>query len=71
MPVSTVAADLLRRNPALLGNLKTFRREWSSGGDVAYLTRLLAKHDRMIDRVAAEAGVDRTYIYRLMRKYNL
>jgi two-component system, NtrC family, response regulator GlrR len=36
-----------------------------------YLQGLLAKHGRNINAVAAAAGIDRTYVYRLMKKYAL
>ena len=36
-----------------------------------YLVALLAKHHGNISRAAAEAGIDRNYIHRLVKKYNL
>jgi DNA-binding NtrC family response regulator len=36
-----------------------------------YLTALLARHRGNISRAAAEAGIDRNYIRRLVKKYNL
>jgi DNA-binding NtrC family response regulator len=36
-----------------------------------YLTHLLARHKGNISRAAAEAGIDRNYIHRLVKKYNL
>jgi len=36
-----------------------------------YLTALLARHHGNISRAAAEAGIDRNYIHRLVKKYNL
>ncbi|MGE5183498.1 MAG: helix-turn-helix domain-containing protein, partial [Acidobacteriota bacterium] len=36
-----------------------------------YLTALLAKHHGNISRAAAEAGIDRNYIHRLVKKYGL
>jgi len=36
-----------------------------------YLTALLARHKGNISRAAAEAGIDRNYIHRLVKKYNL
>ena len=36
-----------------------------------YLTALLARHRGNISRAAAEAGIDRNYIHRLVKKYNL
>jgi transcriptional regulator with PAS, ATPase and Fis domain len=36
-----------------------------------YLIALLARHHGNISRAAAEAGIDRNYIHRLVKKYNL
>jgi DNA-binding NtrC family response regulator len=36
-----------------------------------YLNQLLARHDGRVAQAATEAGVDRVYLYRLMRKYGL
>ncbi|MCX5748395.1 MAG: sigma 54-interacting transcriptional regulator [Proteobacteria bacterium] len=36
-----------------------------------YLVALLEKHHGNISRAAAEAGIDRNYIHRLVKKYNL
>jgi DNA-binding NtrC family response regulator len=36
-----------------------------------YLVALLAKHKGNISRAASEAGIDRNYIHRLVKKYNL
>jgi DNA-binding NtrC family response regulator len=36
-----------------------------------YLKALLARHKGNISRAAAEAGIDRNYIHRLVKKYNL
>jgi DNA-binding NtrC family response regulator len=36
-----------------------------------YLTHLLKRHSGNISRAALEAGIDRNYIHRLVKKYNL
>ena len=36
-----------------------------------YLTALLARHRGNISRAASEAGIDRNYIHRLVKKYGL
>jgi two-component system, NtrC family, nitrogen regulation response regulator GlnG len=43
--------------------IETFERE--------YLTHLLSRHRGNISRAAAEAGIDRNYIHRLVKKYDL
>jgi DNA-binding NtrC family response regulator len=50
---------------------KTIRDAWIDHVEREYLSGLLAKLDRNISQVAAAAGLDRTYIYRLMRKHDL
>jgi transcriptional regulator with GAF, ATPase, and Fis domain len=53
------------------GSFKTFRERWIEIGEREYLKQMLAKHDRNVGAVTTEAGVDRTYIYRMMRKHGL
>jgi len=36
-----------------------------------YLTHLLQRHNGNISRAALEAGIDRNYIHRLVKKYNI
>ena len=43
--------------------MESFERE--------YLERLLSRHDGNISRAAQEAGIDRNYIHRLVRRYNI
>ena len=50
---------------------KDFREQWIDHGEREYVRRLLERHQKSVSDAAREAGVDRTYIYRLMRKHNL
>jgi DNA-binding NtrC family response regulator len=50
---------------------KVFRERWIEEGEREYLRRLLQACDRNVVEVARRAGVDRTYVYRLVRKYRL
>jgi DNA-binding NtrC family response regulator len=52
-------------------SFKDFRDKWMDYGEREYLLRLLERHGRNVAMAASEAGVDRTYIYRLMRKHAL
>jgi transcriptional regulator with GAF, ATPase, and Fis domain len=52
-------------------SLRDFREQWLDVGERRYLRLLLARHDRNVAAAAREAGVDRTYIYRLIRKHGL
>jgi two-component system, NtrC family, response regulator GlrR len=53
------------------GGFKEFREQWLELGEREYLRRMLERHNRNIATLAKDAGVDRTYIYRLMKKYKL
>jgi two-component system response regulator GlrR len=50
---------------------KDFRESWVDAGEKEYVRQLLLRHDRNVAAAAREAGVDRTYIYRLIRKHEL
>ena len=50
---------------------KDFREGWIDTGEREYVRRLLLRHDRNVAAAAREAEVDRTYIYRLIRKHEL
>lgn len=50
---------------------RQFREEWIDRGEQEYIRRLLARHDRNVQAAADDAGVDRTYIYRLIRRHSL
>jgi len=68
---SETPIDPLAASAMFASDFKTFRDEWTALGEREYLRRLLAKHDRNVAAAAREAGVDRTYIYRLMRNHSL
>jgi two-component system response regulator GlrR len=57
--------------PLFSENFKVFREKWIDYGEREYLQRLLQACNRNITEVAHRAAVDRTYIYRLMRKHHL
>jgi transcriptional regulator with GAF, ATPase, and Fis domain len=50
---------------------KELRDAWMNHIEREYLAGLLAKLNGNISQVAATAGLDRTYVYRLMRKHDL
>ena len=50
---------------------KDVREDWVDFLERAYFKRLLTKHGRNVAEAAQSAGVDRTYIYRLIRRYGL
>jgi two-component system, NtrC family, response regulator GlrR len=53
------------------GELRDFRERWMDAGEKRYLEQLLARHGGNASNAAAAAGVNRTYIYRLLRKHGL
>ena len=50
---------------------KDFRERWIDRGEREYVRRLLDRHGRNVAFAAEEAGLDRTYLYRLIRKHGL
>ena len=50
---------------------KEFRERWIDHGEREYLHRLLERHGRNVPAAAEAAGLDRTYVYRLIRKHGL
>lgn len=52
-------------------NYRDFRESWVDRGEKEYVRQLLLRHDRSVASAAREAEVDRTYIYRLIRKHDL
>ena len=48
---------------------QAFRESWIDWGKREYVGRLLARCDWSVARAAQEAGVDRTYLYRLIRRH--
>jgi transcriptional regulator with GAF, ATPase, and Fis domain len=50
---------------------KEFRERWIDHGEREYVRRLLERHGRNVAAAAEAAGLDRTYVYRLIRKHDL
>ncbi len=50
---------------------KEFREQWIDRGERDYVRRLLDRHGRNVAAAAEAAGLDRTYVYRLIRKHDL
>ena len=50
---------------------RVFRERWVDQGEREYVQRLLERHHRNVAAAAQEAEVDRTYLYRLVRKHSL
>ena len=65
------AAARTRRAVAFDQPFKEFRERWIDHGEREYLQRLLERHGRNVPAAAEAAGLDRTYVYRLIRKHGL
>ncbi len=50
---------------------KEVREDWIDYLERAYFKRLLDRYNRNVAEAAQAAGVDRTYVYRLIRRYDL
>ncbi len=50
---------------------KVLRDRWSDHLEREYLSGLLARHDGNVSSTAEAAGLDRSYVHRLMRKHAL
>jgi two-component system, NtrC family, response regulator GlrR len=57
--------------PSFFQPFRTFKEQWIGHGERAFLRVLLERHKSNVAAAAKEAGIDRTYMYRLMRKYGL
>jgi len=51
--------------------IREAREAWVEQLEREYVIRLLDRHRRNIPEAASAAGVDRTYLYRLLRKHQL
>ncbi len=54
-----------------LSGFKEFRDRWTDLGEREYLKRLMERTDCAPTRAAREAGLDRTYLYRLLRRHGM
>jgi two-component system, NtrC family, response regulator GlrR len=59
-PFATIPLDQL---------YKDFREQWMDHGERVYLEHALAAHGGNVAAAAEKAGLDRTHVYRLLRKY--
>jgi len=71
--VSGDASAVTVRGPAgwLDGGYKDFRDRWADVGEREYLRRLMERTNKSSSQAAREAQVDRTYLYRLLRRHNM
>jgi two-component system, NtrC family, response regulator GlrR len=60
-----------REAPSFAQAFRTFREQWIGYGERAFIRELLKRHQNNVAAAAKEAGIDRTYMYRLMRKHRM
>lgn len=73
MPVPLVTGESIDAQlPAMMQRpFREFRDAWCAEGERRYLQALLAAHDNDALAVAHAAGVDKSYIYKMMRRLGL
>jgi transcriptional regulator with PAS, ATPase and Fis domain len=70
----TGSAPLLADEPTgeeLTSELKDFREQWMNRGEAAYVKALLERHAHNVVAAAKAAGVNRTHLYRIIKKHAL
>jgi two-component system response regulator GlrR len=70
-PAPQSAPPGAREAPSFSQPFRTFREQWIGHGEQQFLSALLERHRNNVAAAAKEAGIDRTYMYRLMRKHGL
>lgn len=55
--------------PPFSGDLKAFRNLWNDYGEREFLRAGLERHGHNVTAFSKEAGVDRTYLHRLLRRH--
>jgi transcriptional regulator with PAS, ATPase and Fis domain len=58
-------------SPPLEGPYKELRETWIDHFEREYFRELMRRHDRNVAAASREAGVDRTYVYRMIRRHQL
>ena len=53
------------------GGFKDFRDRWADIGEREYLRRLMLRTNKSSSQASREAEIDRTYLYRLLRRHNM
>ncbi|MDP9149591.1 MAG: hypothetical protein M3O36_06585, partial [Myxococcota bacterium] len=71
MPPAAAVAPVTGEAPPFTQPFRTFREQWIGYGERAFLRELLERHQNNVAAAAKEAEIDRTYIYRLIRKHAL
>ncbi|MDP9003097.1 MAG: sigma 54-interacting transcriptional regulator [Myxococcota bacterium] len=70
-PAPQAAPAVQPEAPSFAQPFRSFREQWIGHGEQQFLRSLLERHQNNVAAAAKEAGIDRTYMYRLMRKHGL
>lgn len=54
--------------PRVLADLRSARAEWVKSFERLYLSKLMARHGGNVSAAARSAGVDRSYLVRLLKR---
>jgi len=79
MEAPALGSDALDPAPASFAGLegwfetgfKEFREKWLEHGEREYLRRLMIRTNRSSSAASREAGLERTYLYRLLKKHGV
>lgn len=67
-PVEPSAHDAAADLPELRGAYRSFRDDWARTGDLRYVRALIERHGGDVLLAAAEAQIDKSYFYRLVKR---
>jgi two-component system response regulator GlrR len=68
---SSAASSSEVDKPSFEQPFRDFREAWIGFGEKAFLRTLLQRHQNNVAAAAKEAGIDRTHMYRLIRKHGI
>jgi two-component system response regulator GlrR len=71
MVAPSPTASPIPEQPSFAQPLRGFRDEWTTYGERAFLLALRKRYGDNVAAAAKEAGIDRTHLYRLLRKHSL
>jgi transcriptional regulator with GAF, ATPase, and Fis domain len=70
-PDSPTDATALKSPVSFALDYRDFRERWVEWGEQEYVKQLLERHDFNVAQAARSAGINRTYLYRLLKKHAL
>jgi transcriptional regulator with GAF, ATPase, and Fis domain len=70
-PLTGVTKVSWETMPSVAGSYREVRDRWIERFEREYFSELLRRYERNVAEAAREAGVDRTYVYRIIRRHGL